>query len=125
MSEPKPSKTRGAGLLVAGLILAMWDLSERPQRPEDPQLDFYVTLYIVAFAVLQLARAPREAQWGMNGAFLVVFLGTLLRDLVLALVYKSSVVWIVAATMLAMALLGLYWFRSARPWPASRGDGGA
>lgn len=75
--------------------------------------------------MLRFAHGPSEALWGMNGAFLVVFLGTSLRDLVRAVVDKSSVAWIVGATMLAMALLGLYWFRSARPWPAPGGDSGA
>ena len=125
MNALKPSKTRATELLILGLVLAAWELREYLRHPEDPQFLFYSALYLVAFAVLRFAHALSEALWGMNGAFLVVFLGTSLRDLVRAVVYKSSAAWIVGATMLAMALLGLYWSCSARPWPAPGGDSGA
>ena len=124
MSELKISKTRASVVLVGGLVIAGWSLWDHVQRPELPQVGFWLGLNFIAIAVQQLADASSEAQRGVHGAFVLVLFGALLWDLVHAIASNSPSVWILAVVTLGMALAGLYWFRSAGPSPAPREDSG-
>ncbi|HVF58368.1 MAG TPA: hypothetical protein VNJ70_00930 [Thermoanaerobaculia bacterium] len=125
MSEPP--KTLPALRLIGGLLLVGWDLWS--QRPEETQFLFYLGLFSIALAVQQLFHASAEMQRGVNGAFMLVLYGSLLRLFVHAFARGDSGVWTVAAVTLAMVLLSLYlywyWFRSERASPVPHGDSGA
>jgi hypothetical protein len=124
MDTPKRSTISGVVMLLTGLFLVGWDLWDRLRLRDldESEFGFYIGLFFIALGVAELANASRAALNGATGAFLLVFLGTVLRDVMEGVGRQSSDVWILVVVALVLALAGLFWLRKVRPWPAPRGD---